>query len=632
MLVWSRRPVLRPVLVAVLALFVAGCASGAASPAPPAPGGASASPAPSAVPPAATPAATASSAATSGPTTASPISLPDLAIRTFSVHFAWTAPFAVDRDGHLYIPTGTEGAALTKLAPDGRILATWASPETVPGQPDTVAGVAIDPADGDVWVSDATSDQVVRLTSDLEQVSSFGGTGPGEGRFSSPGGLALLPDGTIVVADMGGDRVEYFDRDGTFLRQVIAPGGRIAPYDVAADGTGNVWVTGSQPGAFGEQAGMAVKLGADGAVLQRVDTVPGGKTWFPSVAVAGDRVLVADAWQGLLELQADGSLSRIGAIGGGLTSAATVRVAPGGDIYTLACTFASTSCVIERRARGGARLASWRALGALPTPAGGTTVQVDGRDMYLQCIGEDSPTIVWISGHGAPGWLSTAQYLQSQLATVSRVCMYDRQGLGFSESAGYADMDHWLNDTADLAALLQAAKVDGPYVMAGHSYGGLLARIFAYEHRKDVAGVLAIDPSSENQFSQELVNPDAPTGDPTCTSCPFYPDIEAVHEMTKGKVAGSLGDLPLIVLGHAPDLPFWPGAYNATWLDLGRETATASSNAEFVTASWSSHSIPTSQPALVVEALRELVAAARSTSHELPACGEALTAVGGVCD
>lgn len=621
-----------------LAVVVMGC-SGAAtapppSPLPSAPGSIPLATGPS---PASVASAKASPSSAVAPTpapasAAATIELPGIAVGIVGVGFAYTSPFAVDKDGNLYLPTRARTAWLTKLAPDGTVLATYADTGVVAGQADVIAGVAVDPASGDVWASDATSDRILHLTGDLKPLGGFGKPGLGDGRLSSPGGIALLPDGSIVVAEMGAGRIEVFKQDGTLVRKVDAPGGPIAPYDVAVGANGQVWVTGSQPGGPypGGPVGAAVELGADGSVVRTLTTSPGGPLWFPDVATSGDTVYIADAWQGLLAAKATNTLAAFTSIPAGGEAPAVVRVSPTGNIYASACAFGRSDCTITEFSPGAARLASWHLSGVPDHP--GSTSTVNGRAMYLQCIGRGSPTILWISGAQGPGWQTTAQYLQGRLADVSRVCVYDRQGLGFSESAGYGDMDHWLEDTADLAALLGAAKVKGPFIVAGHSYGGLLARIFAYQHPKDVVGVLAIDPSSENQFSQAVVNPDTPAGDPTCKTCPFYPDIEAVRKMTGGKIAGSLGKLPLIVIGHAASVPFWPGPYDATWLQLGRETATASSNSVHVTGAWSGHIIPLTQPGLVVESVRELVAAARAPRHTLPACGRAMTAVGGTCD
>ncbi len=104
-----------------------------------------------------------------------------------------------------------------------------------------------------------------------------------------------------------------------------------------------------------------------------------------------------------------------------------------------------------------------------------------------------------------------------------------------------------------------------------------------------------------------------------------------MKKLQGGKVAGSLGALPLVVLSHAPDLPFWAADYDALWEKLGTDTATASSNARHVIASWASHMIPYTQPGLVVEAVKQVVAAARASDHTLPACGTAFTALGGAC-
>ena len=120
----------------------------------------------------------------------------------------------------------------------------------------------------------------------------------------------------------------------------------------------------------------------------------------------------------------------------------------------------------------------------------------------------------------------------------------------------------------------------------------------------------------------------------TCTdaSCPLYENIQALKKLEGGKVAGSLGALPLVVLSHAPDLPWWNADYDATWEKLGADTATASTNARHVIATWSTHEIPYTQPGLVIEAVGQVVAAARAPKHTLPPCGAAFTALGGQCE
>jgi pimeloyl-ACP methyl ester carboxylesterase len=277
----------------------------------------------------------------------------------------------------------------------------------------------------------------------------------------------------------------------------------------------------------------------------------------------------------------------------------------------------TSDCRIAELSSDGAMLASWHGTGDIAT--GGTTYEINGHEMFIQCVGEGSPTILWEAGGDMAGWTSTAQYVQGRLAATTRICVYDRAGLGMSEpSEAYAEGDGWLDVTADLDALLRAAGVGGPLIVAGHSYGGFLARLFAYQHRDEVVGILAIDPSSEDWYGRPGQDPDPD-------------DIAAVRELSGGRIAGSLEAMPLIVIGHALDQPFLAGASEAAWLESVRETVRASSNSVFVTASWSGHMIPTAQPALVFEALRELVAAAGTADHRLPGCAS-LEAVGGACD
>jgi pimeloyl-ACP methyl ester carboxylesterase len=260
-------------------------------------------------------------------------------------------------------------------------------------------------------------------------------------------------------------------------------------------------------------------------------------------------------------------------------------------------------------------------------------VDVGASKVYLQCVGSGSPTIVWNAGASGPGWLNTAQYLMPKLAETTRFCTYDRPGLGWSEPGTYDDVSHWSQAVTDLHTALTKAGEKGPYVMAGHSYGGLLARLFTLTYPKEVAGLVSIDPSHEDEFAGPATDPTAPFGITTCNdaSCRLYGDIQAIKKLEGGKVAGSLGALPLVVLSHSPDLPFWNPAYDAVWEKLGTDTATASSNARHVIASWSTHLIPYTQPGLTIEAIKQVVTAARASDHALPACGPAFTQLGGLC-
>lgn len=115
----------------------------------------------------------------------------------------------------------------------------------------------------------------------------------------------------------------------------------------------------------------------------------------------------------------------------------------------------------------------------------------DGRSLYRICLGSGSPTVILESGDGA----DSLQWRQvtSGIAAVTRVCAYDRGGLGQSSEVSGCRRLGDLN--ADLAGLLQAADITGPYVLVGTSGGGYISAGFAAQHRDQVAGLVLLDTS-----------------------------------------------------------------------------------------------------------------------------------------
>jgi pimeloyl-ACP methyl ester carboxylesterase len=261
----------------------------------------------------------------------------------------------------------------------------------------------------------------------------------------------------------------------------------------------------------------------------------------------------------------------------------------------------------------------------------GTIVSVNGHDLHVFCTGTGSPTMLWISGGDSGGWATSAQYLLGRLVQFGRVCTVDRLETGFSDRTGEEDKIHWMAYVDDIHAALAAAGETGPYVPVGHSYGGVLALIFDYAYPSQVPGVLTFAAAHADEFAGPVRMP----GDvPSCldATCIYYEDIHAVKKLNRGKVAGSLGALPLVVISHDPSLDFWDDAtYDDYWLKLSADTATASSNAVHVVSTGSSHAMPFTQSGLVIEAVRQVVDAAKAADNTLPACGKALTDLGGTC-
>lgn len=135
------------------------------------------------------------------------------------------------------------------------------------------------------------------------------------------------------------------------------------------------------------------------------------------------------------------------------------------------------------------------ATSANPPPAGRTYL-VNGHRLYLSCVGEGTPTVVLLNGQAerTPSWA----WVQQGLSASTRVCAYDRAGQGWS--GGTPGTQEGRQLTADLHGLLRAARVHGPYVLAGHSVGGVYALLYAAHYPEQVAGLALIDSATPYQF------------------------------------------------------------------------------------------------------------------------------------
>jgi len=129
-------------------------------------------------------------------------------------------------------------------------------------------------------------------------------------------------------------------------------------------------------------------------------------------------------------------------------------------------------------------------------PAGGRTYPVNGHSLYLRCEGSGSPTVILFNGLGerTPSWA----WVQRDVARQTRVCVFDRAGQGWSgDGVGRQDA-HQL--AADVQGLMDAARLPGPYVLAGHSVGGTYALAYAMDYPKHVSGLALIDSATPYQF------------------------------------------------------------------------------------------------------------------------------------
>jgi len=133
---------------------------------------------------------------------------------------------------------------------------------------------------------------------------------------------------------------------------------------------------------------------------------------------------------------------------------------------------------------------------AYPPP--GELVDVGGYRLHINCSGTGSPTVMIEAGLG--DWSTSWGFVQSEVAKTTRVCTYDRAGVGWSES-GPLPRDA-AQFAKELHTLLQNADIPGPYVMVGHSLGGLGVRLFVHDYSSEVSGVVLIESMNPKQIAQ----------------------------------------------------------------------------------------------------------------------------------
>ncbi len=265
---------------------------------------------------------------------------------------------------------------------------------------------------------------------------------------------------------------------------------------------------------------------------------------------------------------------------------------------------------------------------AFPPP--GQLVDVGGYRLHLNCTGEGSPTVVIDAGLG--DWSTSWGLVQPEVAKTTRVCTYDRAGMGWSEPGPRPrDAAHIAKE---LHTLLENANIPGPYLMVGHSFGGLPVQVFAHEHPAEVAGVVLIEsmyPGQQTYATQSqmfsvasvltrfgivrlLARPlglsaDVPFAQAASDALSVRPkSLQAFADEIRGipdslAQAGAVptfGELPLIVLSRGLDP-------DADWQAGQAQLSELSSNSQHLTAEKSDHGIQLQQPEAAVDAITSMI-------------------------
>lgn len=295
---------------------------------------------------------------------------------------------------------------------------------------------------------------------------------------------------------------------------------------------------------------------------------------------------------------------------------------------------------------GRPRWGGLKARGLVSLP--GEMVEVNGHRLHLVCSGEGRPTVVLESGM-SDAWVTWTP-VQSLVARATRVCSYDRAGIGYSEPGPTPRTSGQIAD--ELHALLARAGVPGPYVLVGHSFGGFVVRVFASRYRQEVAGMVLVDASHEAQLdrlprdavegldagaeSALRLAEQAERGVPVPPLTGNLPREVAARaawyramseearalRASASEVASSRQplDIPLVVITAGRQQPFGRSRearreMRRIWEELQLDLVRLSPRGSRVSATKSRHYVHRDQPAVVADAIARVVAEVRTAGQ-----------------
>jgi pimeloyl-ACP methyl ester carboxylesterase len=243
-------------------------------------------------------------------------------------------------------------------------------------------------------------------------------------------------------------------------------------------------------------------------------------------------------------------------------------------------------------------------------------VDVGGYKLAIECHGTGSPTVVLDSGFSTPR--SAWYWVVPRLQRTTRVCSYDRAGLGESQSRPSTITPSTSVIMGELHTLLQRAGLQPPYVLGGWSIGGFDVRYYQQLYPADVAGLVLVDGTIPSFL---LASDD-----------PLDSGVEAMytHDAADRLLdPPRLGSLPVVDLTHGR--PLGDAVQEAAWVQGQRQVTSSTSSSLLVQARAAGHAIAEERPALVAYALELVVKSARRSSP-LPACAHTLVAkYRGIC-
>ncbi len=238
-----------------------------------------------------------------------------------------------------------------------------------------------------------------------------------------------------------------------------------------------------------------------------------------------------------------------------------------------------------------------------------------GHKLYIDCVGEGSPTVIMDAGLTSGGEVWSK--VQPSVGEITRACSYDRAGVDRSEPGPRPGTSQQVVD--ELHSLLANAGIDGPYVLVGHSFGGLNMQLYNATFPEVVVGTVLVESLHGETWlrMQEVLGPgrwDAIEDQVNRNS----EDVDLLRSTDQVRAAGTLGSTPLVVLSAGRRLPnpfstdlMTSARLELSWRQLQKDLASRSTNGTQIIAQKSGHSVHRDQPDLVIEAITGLVESAR---------------------
>lgn len=218
-------------------------------------------------------------------------------------------------------------------------------------------------------------------------------------------------------------------------------------------------------------------------------------------------------------------------------------------------------------------------------------INVGGYNLHVNYYGEGNHTVIFESGlgHGSDDWT----LIQPEISKVAKTLSYDRVGIGKSDAT--KSKRTCLVQARALHALLDKVKAKAPYIIVAHSIGGLNARAFTATYPKEVAGIIFIDCSHENQFIKLKGKQLKKIKEIFDSIEHSYDVLSSGNEVKNLRNKGSLRNIPVVVLRAIQPI-----------IDQN-DLLTLSKQSKLINIKDSGHFVQSDQPQIIIDTIKELI-------------------------